>query len=229
MINPTTLIFFYGKGGAGKDTVGKQMIADNPTWTGVSTGDEIKAALNDPAHRHHRKVKPYLEDVRNGINLPDSVVINLDSPRDGIYSEFVEDQLATGSPVIISTGFPRTLSQLHLLNEYIRRQRESLSIVDHHFYLDVTDQTTRERIARRRQDYIAAGKEPRVDDDPAVVERRLKVFANDTMPIVDHLSLEGRVHIIGAEGTPDEINGLVIAELFPKPPLEISHPGRERM
>lgn len=232
MVNdPTRLIFLYGKGGAGKDTQGKKMIADHyeEMWTGISTGDEIKDSLKNENHRHHSKVKPYLERVKQGINLPDEVVINLRNPREGIYSDFVESELAIETPVIISTGFPRKMIQFNMLLDYMASLREKRPIIDQHLYLDVSDEKIWERVEARRNQFIAEGKEPRVDDDPEVVKNRLKVFENDTVPVLNALRDMGKLHEVNADGTPEQVYELVMAELFPhSPKIEKERYGKER-
>ncbi len=207
------LIFFYGKGGSGKDTQARNMYKDHPGWIGISTGDEIKGALRNPEHKYHHAVAPFMHYIEEGRYLPDETVINIDSPRDAIYTEFVEEQIALGAEAIISTGCPRTISQLDLIDQYATTLGERFNVTTTHIYLKVQDDTSRARAAKRMAEDIANKKEPRKDDKPESVEKRLREFSTLTIPMLEKLNSEGRLITIPADGTPEQVNELVNAEL----------------
>lgn len=207
------LIYFYGKGGSGKDTQARNMYKDHPGWVGISTGDEIKGALRDKGHKYHHAVSPFMHYIEEGRYLPDDTVINLDNPRDAIYTEFVEEQTSAGAEAVISTGCPRTVSQLELIDKYAAKLGERFDVTTTHIYLEVEDETSRARAAKRMTEDIARGIEPRKDDKPESVEKRLREFNALTIPVIEKLRAEGKLITIPADGTAEHVNELVNHEL----------------
>ncbi len=205
---PINLIFLYGKGGAGKDTAGERLALENPGWSIISTGDRIKQARN-PNDEFHHVIAPYEYLIDEGKNLPTEVVINPENPGASIFPAFIESELKKGTDVIISTGFPRTLEQLAVLDSYLAKISETHDILQSHLYLNVSDDTVRNRIRKRREIYANEGRTVRSDDADLVIERRITTFRNDTLPLVQTLLNEGRAISINAEGTIDEVHVLV--------------------
>lgn len=229
-----TLIFLYGKGGAGKDSTGERMVRENPSWSIISTGDRIKQARN-PNDEFHPLIAPYEYLIDQGKNLPLEVVLNPENPEASIFPAFVESELGKGTTTIISTGFPRTLAQLTALDTYLAKLGKAHDVTQNHLYLDVTDETVRRRIRKRREIYAREGRPVRSDDADELIERRLATFTADTLPLVEYLLSNGWAHKINAEGTIDEVHDLIEGALRQKTPLgiktpdEISLPGKERV
>lgn len=219
------LIFFYGKGGAGKDTEAERMVRDNPGWAIISTGDRIKQARN-PNDELHSVISPYEYLIDQGRNLPMIVIINPQAPEKSIIPSFIEAEIEKGTSTIISTGFPRTCEQLDALDVYLKKLRQNHEVTDEHFYFDVSDETSLKRILGRPAEYQALGRPVRSDDTETAARKRLKVFMSDTLPVVDELRARGRILEISGEGTKDQTHTLVEEALFPRPALEIS-PHRE--
>lgn len=219
------LIFFYGKGGAGKDTEAERMVRDNPGWAIISTGDRIKQARN-PNDELHSVISPYEYLIDQGRNLPMMVIINPETPEKSIIPSFIEAEIEKGTSTIISTGFPRTREQLDALDAYLKKLRQNHEVTDEHFYFDVSDETSLKRILGRPAEYQALGRPPRSDDTETAARKRLEVFMSDTLPVVDELRARGRILEISGEGTKDQTHTLVEEALFPRATLEIS-PYRE--
>jgi adenylate kinase family enzyme len=223
------LIFFYGKGGAGKDTEADKLIALHPDWAVVSTGDQIKRA-RDPQSEFHSIIAPYEYLIDQGKNLPMEVVMNLQEPEKSIFPAFVASEMAKGTTTIISTGFPRTLEQHQALSKYVESlKQQGISIQEENIFIDVSDETSIYRITViRPAEYEAMGRPKRSDDNPVAAATRLEVFRHDTLPVVNELRAAGRIVELSGEGTKDQTHTLVEEALMPKPALEISRPQRER-
>ncbi|MCL5435064.1 MAG: nucleoside monophosphate kinase [Patescibacteria group bacterium] len=219
------LIFFYGKGGAGKDTEAERIVRDNPGWAIISTGDRIKQARN-PNDELHSVIAPYEYLIDQGINLPMTVIINPEVPEKSIIPSFIAGEIEKGISAIISTGFPRTHEQLDALDAYLKKLgQQGYDVTDEHFYFDVSDETSLKRILGRPAEYAALGKSVRSDDTETAARKRLEVFISDTLPVVDELRARGRILEISGEGTKDQTHSLVEEALFPKSALEISSLG----
>lgn len=228
------LIFFYGKGGAGKDSVAERLVTENPGWAIISTGDRIKQAQN-PNDEFHSIIAPYAYYISQGKNLPMKVVMNPQAPEKSIIPSFIASEMEKGTPAIISTGFPRTREQLFALDDYLEKLRQTQQVSDEHFYIIVSNETSLKRTTQiRPAEYQALGKSVRADDNEETARRRLGVFMDDTLPAIDALKKEGRLHVVSGEGTKDETYALVEDVLFPKTALELSggessaRPIRER-
>lgn len=170
---------------------------------------------------------------------PDWKIIStgdLDHPNEAIFTAFIAREIEKGTTTILSTGFPRTPSQLRKLDFYLGMLRAQRPVIDQHVFLDVEDQTILDRVDKRRRAYEARGLPLRSDDNPATALRRIQTFNADTLPVVNHLMIDGRIpYRISAEGTPDEVNNLVKGVLEHRPALGIKLPedwtpplGRER-
>lgn len=215
------LIFFYGKGGVGKDTQAELMVREHPDWRIISTGDRIKQALYNSEDEFHPIVAPYLDLVHQGKNLPMEVVINPANPERSIFPSFVAEQIRDGATTLLSTGFPRTPRQLYALDQYLKGLEEQFQVTQEHIFLDVEDTTILERVGRRRRQYKERGLKPRHDDEPEIVQQRFETFDKDTLPLINMLFADGRLIRISAEGTPDQVNNLVREALEHRPALGI--------
>jgi adenylate kinase len=89
-------------------------------------------------------------------------------------------------------GFPRTLSQAATLDELLERQAMS---VDGVIELAVPrDELVRRMLARKRE-----------DDDPEIFSRRIVSFEEQTAPLLDYYSRQGKLASIDGLGSADEI------------------------
>lgn len=214
-----TLLFFYGKGGAGKDSEAESLVRDNPHWAVISTGDRIKQARN-PEDQFHSIVAPYEYLIDQGRNLPMGVVINEIEPKKSIFPAFVESAIEKGTPTVISTGFPRTLYQLHALDRYMASLRQRLDVADLHFHFNVSDETSIKRILNRPAESLELGKPVRTDDTEEVARKRLRVFTTDTLPVIEELRVRGNLYEIDSEGTKDQTHASVEGILLPMLEME---------
>ena len=103
-------------------------------------------------------------------------------------------------------GYPRTLAQAETLDEILRERGESL---DAAVFLEVPESEVVRRMSGRRQQ---AG---RADDDPAVVRERMKVYEENTAPLVDYYGQRGLLRRIDGNRPVGEVAEAVLAAIQP--------------
>jgi adenylate kinase len=165
-------ILLLGPQGAGKGTQGKLISAEYGV-PHVATGDILRAAMAAGTELG-RKVKPIYDA---GGLVPDELMIDLIRERLG------EEDAREG---FVLDGFPRTMPQAEALDEMLREIGKELEVV---FELQVPDEIGRERMLRR------AAEEGRADDTPEAIDKRLRIYHEQTAPLVEYYRSRG--HLVG--------------------------------
>jgi adenylate kinase len=125
------------------------------------------------------------EYMDRGELVPDDVIVDV-----------VEDALAqAGDAPILLDGFPRTVAQADALGRDI----------DAAILIDVPDDVVVERIAGRGQG--------RADDNPETVRERLRVYHEETEPLVEHFDGQGKLHRVDGARAPDEVHQELLRRL----------------
>ena len=194
-------IIMLGAPGAGKGTQAA-MIAEEFKVPHISTGDILRRNMKEGTPLG-LKAKAFVE---SGGLVPDEVVIGL-----------VEDRLSQEDCKngYILDGFPRTIAQAEALDKVAR--------IDLAINIDVPFETIVSRLGGRRvcvcgETYHVSmlngettckrcGKELfiRDDDKPETVKNRLKVYSDQTQPLIDYYRSQNKVVDIKANGTKEEI------------------------
>ena len=194
-------IILLGVPGAGKGTQAA-MIAEEFKVPHISTGDILRRNMKEGTPLG-LKAKAFVE---SGGLVPDEVVIGL-----------VEDRLSQEDCKngYILDGFPRTIAQAEALDKVAR--------IDLAINIDVPFETIIDRLGGRRvcvcgETYHVSmlngettckrcGKElfVRDDDKPETVKNRLKVYSDQTQPLIDYYRSQNKVVDIKANGTKEEI------------------------
>lgn len=194
-------IILLGAPGAGKGTQAA-MIAEEFKVPHISTGDILRCNMKEGTPLG-LKAKAFVE---SGGLVPDEVVIGL-----------VEDRLSQEDCKngYILDGFPRTIAQAEALDKVAR--------IDLAINIDVPFETIVSRLGGRRvcvcgETYHVSmlngettckrcGKELfiRDDDKPETVKNRLKVYSDQTQPLIDYYRSQNKVVDIKANGTKEEI------------------------
>ena len=192
-------IIFLGAPGAGKGTQAER-VADALSIPTVSTGNIIREALSNGTEMG---IKTYIEA---GKLVPDDVVIGI------IQERLAKDDCQNG---FILDGFPRTIPQAEAL--------EDMGIdIDKVVDIEVPDEAIKERMGGRRvcpkcgSTYHLVTKKPqkdgicdrcgaelvqRKDDAPETVADRLKVYHDQTAPLIGYYEQKGLLKKIdGAQG-----------------------------
>ncbi len=155
-------VVFLGPPGAGKGTQA-QRIAEKYGVPHISTGDILRAAVKEGTDLG-KLAKSYMD---KGELVPDEVII-------GIIRERLSQHDVRERGFILD-GFPRTLKQAQALDQMLSELKMPLDRV---IYLNVED----EEIVKR---LLARG---RADDTEEVIRNRLKVYREQTAPLIDYYS-----------------------------------------
>jgi adenylate kinase len=168
-------ILLLGPQGAGKGTQGK-LIAAEYGIPHVATGDMLRAAMAAGTELG-RQVKPI---YNSGRLVPDDLMIALIRERLG------EEDAREG---FVLDGFPRTMAQAEALEEMLREIGRDLDVV---FEFQVPDEVGRERMLKR------AAEEGRTDDTPEAIDERLRLFHEETKPLIEYYRSRG--NLVGIHG-----------------------------
>jgi adenylate kinase len=169
-------ILLLGPQGAGKGTQGR-MIAAEYGVPHIATGDMLREAMAEDSELG-RQVRPIYDAGRL---VPDDLMIALIRERLGA------DEAQKG---FVLDGFPRTMPQAEALEEMLRAIGRELDVV---FEFQLADQVGRERMLKR------AAEEGRVDDTPKVIERRLRLYHEETEPLIEYYRTRGNLVGIHAD------------------------------
>jgi adenylate kinase len=168
-------ILLLGPQGAGKGTQGK-LIAAEYGIPHVATGDMLRVAMASGTELG-RQVKPIYD---SGRLVPDDLMIALIRERLG------EEDAREG---FVLDGFPRTMAQAEALEEMLREIGRDLDVV---FEFQVPDEVGRERMLKR------AAEEGRTDDTPEAIDERLRLFHEETKPLIEYYRTRG--NLVGIHG-----------------------------
>jgi adenylate kinase len=168
-------ILLLGPQGAGKGTQGK-LIASEYGIPHVATGDMLRAAMADGSELG-RQVKPVYD---SGGLVPDDLMIALIRERLG------EEDAREG---FLLDGFPRTMAQAEALEEMLREIGRDLDVV---LEFQVPDEVGRERMLKR------AAEEGRTDDTPEAIDERLRLYHEETKPLIEYYRSRG--NLVGVHG-----------------------------
>mgnify|MGYP000028263433 CR=1 FL=1 len=117
---------------------------------------------------------------------------------DDIVLGLLEERLASGDngAGFILDGFPRNIAQAEALDTLLERIGQP---VDEALQIDVDEDAVVERIAKR------AALEGRSDDTEETVRNRLKVYGEQTAPVVDFYAQKGILSRVLGDGTIEEV------------------------
>jgi adenylate kinase len=200
-------LILLGKQGAGKGTQATRL-AERYGIAHVSTGDLFRAAAaaGTPAGREAE------EYMNRGDLVPDDLTLRI------VEERFTEDGIADQGFVL--DGFPRTLPQAEKLEEVLEGRPLDLVI-----NLDVPTEIVLDRIAGRRVcescgtpyhvsappkddwtcDVCGGRVVQREDDTEEAVMRRLELYQQETVPIIDFYRKLGKLVVVDGTGSSDEV------------------------
>jgi adenylate kinase len=149
-------IVLLGPPGSGKGTLGKQLV-QKYGYTLISTGDILREEKKSGS-----EIGKKINDILGKGNLvPDEIV-----------NQIVENKLKNFEGQFILDGFPRTVIQGQFL--------DTIAHIGLVIYLEVSDNTIRERILER-------GKTSGREDDQSIdiIDRRILQYKTETKPLID--------------------------------------------
>ena len=198
-------IIMLGAPGAGKGTQAK-MIAAKYGIPHVSTGDIFRANIKNGTELG-KKAKTYMDA---GQLVPDSLTVDL------LIDRISQADCANG---YVLDGFPRTIPQAQCLEDALAARGEA---VDYAINVEVPDSNIVNRMGGRRAcvtcgatyhivhippktegicDKCGSELILRDDDKPETVQNRLKVYHEQTQPLIDFYSAKGVLKEV--DGTQD--------------------------
>ena len=198
-------IIMLGAPGAGKGTQAK-MIAERYKIPHISTGDIFRANLKNNAELG-LEAKKYMDQ---GLLVPDELTVKI------LLDRVAKEDCADG---YVLDGFPRTIPQAQVLEDALARQGEK---IDYAVNVDVPDENIVRRMSGRRAclkcgatyhvEHIPPKAEGicdtcgselvlRDDDRPETVQNRLKVYHDQTQPLIDFYTARGVLKTV--DGTAD--------------------------
>ena len=179
-------VLLLGPQGAGKGTQGR-LISGEYGIPHIATGDILRGAMG-AGTALGRKVKPIYDA---GGLVPDDIMIEL------IRERLTADDAAEG---FVLDGFPRTAVQAAALDEMLEEIGRPLTVV---LEFQLPETVSIERLTRR------SGEEGRADDTPDAIRRRLRLYHQETEPLIEHYRARGS--LVGVPA--DRPIGEVFAEI----------------
>jgi adenylate kinase len=175
-------VMILGAPGSGKGTQGK-LLAGHLGIPQVSTGDLLRAAVRDGTPLG-KQAKGYMDQ---GLLVPDEIII-------GLIREILDSDGARGG--VLMDGFPRTVAQAEAVDRLLAARARR---VDHVAVLEVDEPELVQRLLGR------AAKEGRSDDNLQSITQRLKVYHDQTAPLIAYYERLGVVRRVAGMGDIDAI------------------------
>ena len=207
------IAIFLGPPGSGKGTQAK-LLFDAQGVPQLSTGDMLRSAVGANTALG-REAKRYMD---LGQLVPDSVVIGL------IAERTLREDCSRG---FILDGFPRTIQQGEALEDMLRSRGQDLDKV---FLFEIADSVVVERLSGRRVckgcgalwhrvtgptrvagvcDKCGSEVVQRSDDREEVIRSRLKVYHEQTLPLVDYYKVRRKLVSINADQSSSQVSELI--------------------
>jgi len=202
-------IILLGPPGAGKGTQAEK-ISKKFKIPHISTGDILREAVRKGTSLG-KKAERYLE---RGILVPDSVILGL-----------VEERLSQGNcrKGYVFDGFPRNLAQAKGLNKILKKLGET---IDRVLLVEVNPQVLTQRLTERRVcincgalfnlssnppraegvcDRCGGRLYQREDDKETTVRKRLKIYEEETAPLIRFYQRKNLLSRVDGGGGVEEI------------------------
>ena len=193
---------FLGPPGAGKGTIA-DIVCVNHGFKHVSTGDILRQEINNKTELGLQAQA----DIDAGKLVPDEVV-----------TEMVQDRITPDVPGVVLDGFPRTVNQARLLEKCLDESGLGLDAV---VLFEVGEDAIVKRLTSRlvckdcgaiynrytnppktkqKCDKCGGKVVQRSDDNEETVRDRLRVYEEQTAPLIDFYQHEGLLIKVDAEG-----------------------------
>jgi adenylate kinase len=185
-------LVLLGAPGSGKGTQATRL-REHLQVPHISTGELLRAAVaaGTPLGLQAKAV------MAAGNLVSDEIVLGMLEDR--------FQQPDTGNGFILD-GYPRNLAQANALDALLTRIGQPMDIA---VQLDVGTELLVERLAGR------AAAEGRADDSPDAVRTRLKVYDQQTAPVVDFYRNQGKLAHLDGVGSLDDVFTRIIEAISP--------------
>lgn len=213
-----TVIILLGAPGAGKGTQAVRLAADQGL-PHVSTGDLFRENLKNETPLGAR-AKEFMD---SGRLVPDELVLEM------LFDRVSRDDCRDG---YLLDGFPRTLPQAEALSEHLKGAQRVLAV-----NLEVGDEAIVKRASGRLLckscghiqhleysppktagvcDECGGELYQRDDDRPEVVKERLRVYHEQTAPLVRYYADRKLLESVDGEQSPDEVYRDLVKAVAPQ-------------
>ncbi len=175
-------IVLLGAPGSGKGTQAA-LLVEEVGLPHISTGELLRSAAKSGSELG-TQAKAVMD---RGELVSDDIMLGL-----------IEERLSQpdAEAGFILDGYPRNLAQARALDVVLERLQQP---VDEALQIDIDVEMVISRIARR------AAEEGRSDDTEEVVRNRMKVYSEQTAPVVDYYAHKGLLSRVLGEGSIDEV------------------------
>ena len=207
-------IIMLGAPGAGKGTQAK-LIAEKYGVPHISTGDIFRANIKNGTELG-KEAKEYMD---KGLLVPDELTVRL------LLDRVAQDDCKNG---YVLDGFPRTIPQAEVLDKELTKLGDS---VDFAVDVDVPDENIIRRMSGRRAclncgatyhivnippkkegicDVCGSELVLRDDDQPETVKNRLKVYHEQTQPLIEYYTGKGVLRTVDGTLPMEEVYDAIV-------------------
>ena len=176
-------LILLGAPGAGKGTQAA-FICQKYSIPQISTGDMLRAAVKagTPLGLQAKNI------METGGLVSDDLIINL------VKERIAQDDCKQG---FLFDGFPRTNAQALALDEFLASLQTEISLM---LALEVEENELKTRLLKRAE---VSGRPD--DADPAVIEKRITVYKQETAPVKAFYQTQNKFIAIDGIGSIDDI------------------------
>ncbi len=210
-------IIMLGAPGAGKGTQAK-MIAAQYGIPHISTGDMFRANIKNGT-KLGEEAKSYMDQ---GLLVPDELTVRI------LLDRVARDDCQNG---YVLDGFPRTIPQAEVLDQALTKQGDA---IDFAIDIEVQDEAIVKRMSGRRAcpscgatyhiEHVPPKEEGvcdvcksklvlRDDDKPETVEKRLRVYHEQTQPLIDYYAARNILQKVDGDVSTQEVFQAILAIL----------------
>lgn len=189
-------LVILGGPGAGKGTQA-QPLCRHLGISEISTSNILREAIASDTELG-REAKIYVE---KGELVPDPILI-----------EFMRTRITQpdAAPGWLLEGYPRTAFQAEELDFLL----DDLGLqLDWAIYLQVSDAVMMSRCLERQASMGMAASELRLDDQPQIIQRRINLFYERTIPMLEYYGYRQRLLTINADQSPEQVQQEIFQKL----------------
>jgi adenylate kinase len=185
-----------GGPGAGKGTQAEG-ISQHLDIPSISTGEVLRNAIANQTNLG-QKARPYVE---KGELVPDEIMIQF------IHQRLLQADVTQGW---LLDGYPRTAFQAEELDFLLEDLGQQLNWA---IYLNVPKDVLANRTIHRS----------RSDDKPLIIRRRIELFYQRTIPILEYYSPRNRLLDINGNQPPEQVQQEILSQLRDSATSSASH------
>ncbi|KAL7283117.1 UMP-CMP kinase [Trametes coccinea BRFM310] len=185
------VFFVLGGPGAGKGTQCANLVQDFG-FCHLSAGDLLRAEQNREGSEYGDLIRKY---IREGQIVPMEITIKLleNAMRAELAKPHTTEGWEDGRGRFLIDGFPRKMDQALKFDEDVCLSTMVL-------FFTTTEEEMLKRLLERAK---TSGRE---DDNEESIRKRFRVYKEQTMPVIEHYSKEGKVATIDATATIEEVH-----------------------